>query len=786
MKKIAECFAGTPAEERVIGIHVGDNVYEALSFVCYYARNVQDEYVVIPERKDGMVILEPPKWNPIRQANFVASLNKMAVDQAKKRYPEMETPNERPFTCLSFARKSFMNELNNREQEQYAEPTTKKSSKQIVKRTLVVIGLALAVYVVYSVIYLFISPDRNIQQIYLVPENAAFIIQSSAPIEDWEKFSGSETWQCLKKAKSFEEVTKSVEKLDSVVKSNKVLLSLVGKRDMLISLHKTRATDWDFLLILDMQKASKMDLVKDQLETVLVMSGFTVTNRMHSGINILEMRDPDTRDIFYIAFVDNHLVGSYTSGLIESAIDSRNKPKIGLDQAFIETEKLVSGKGLVRVFINYERIPQFMSIYLGTRNEYIDMFSNSMNFAGLYLNMGKDKMEVKGYTLKKDSVDPYITALLNSGKHKMKAHEILSRRTALYTNIGFNNPMTFVKELENALSVHDKQLYDSYQNSRKKIEGLFGISLEENFLSWMSGEFAITQSEPGLLGREPELVLAIRAKSIKDARENMELIEKKVKRRTPVKIKTVNYKDFEINYVEMKGFFRLFFGKLFNKFEKPYYTYVDDYVVFSNKAASLLSFVEDYEQKNLLKDNPGFKDAFSYLKSSSTIFLYTDVRKFYSQLKLMMNPATWNEIQSNKDVLYSFPYWTMQVIGDSQSASLQYVMDYSPYEPEELVEVATDEEDEEMNEDVVTEKEQLSELKRFYVEKFEGNVLREFYPEGALKSEAEVKEGKRHGRYREYYENGKLRLRGKYSHNQPKGTWKYYTEEGKFERKEKF
>ena len=652
-----------------------------------------------------------------------------------------------------------MNELNNREQEQYAEPTTKKSSKQIVKRTLVVIGLALAVYVVYSVIYLFISPDRNIQQIYLVPENAAFIIQSSAPIEDWEKFSGSETWQCLKKAKSFEEVTKSVEKLDSVVKSNKVLLSLVGKRDMLISLHKTRATDWDFLLILDMQKASKMDLVKDQLETVLVMSGFTVTNRMHSGINILEMRDPDTRDIFYIAFVDNHLVGSYTSGLIESAIDSRNKPKIGLDQAFIETEKLVSGKGLVRVFINYERIPQFMSIYLGTRNEYIDMFSNSMNFAGLYLNMGK---------------------------HKMKAHEILSGRTALYTNIGFNNPMTFVKELENALSVHDKQLYDSYQNSRKKIEGLFGISLEENFLSWMSGEFAITQSEPGLLGREPELVLAIRAKSIKDARENMELIEKKVKRRTPVKIKTVNYKDFEINYVEMKGFFRLFFGKLFDKFEKPYYTYVDDYVVFSNKAASLLSFVEDYEQKNLLKDNPGFKDAFSYLKSSSTIFLYTDVRKFYSQLKLMMNPATWNEIQSNKDVLYSFPYWTMQVIGDSQSASLQYVMDYSPYEPEELVEVATDEEDEEMNEDVVTEKEQLSELKRFYVEKFEGNVLREFYPEGALKSEAEVKEGKRHGRYREYYENGKLRLRGKYSHNQPKGTWKYYTEEGKFERKEKF
>ena len=216
------------------------------------------------------------------------------------------------------------------------------------------------------------------------------------------------------------------------------------------------------------------------------------------------------------------------------------------------------------------------------------------------------------------------------------------------------------------------------------------------------------------------------------------------------------------------------------------HTYVDDYVVFSNKASSLLSFVEDYEQKNLLKNTLGFKNSFSYLNSSSTLFLYTDVHKFYSQLKPMMNAATWNEIRANKEVLYSFPYWTMQIVGNKESASLQYVMDYSPYVPETIAAIDTDEEDEEMDEDAATEKEQMSELKRFYVEKFEGNVLREFYPEGALKSEAEVKEGKRHGRYREYYENGKLKLRGKYANNLPKGTWKYYTDGGEFERKEKY
>ena len=239
-----------------------------------------------------------------------------------------------------------MDELNCGQEEQYASPEKKKSTSKIVKRTLVVAALALAVYVVYSVVYLFVSPDRNIQQIYLVPEDAAFIIQSSAPIEDWEKFSGSETWQCLKKAKSFEEVTESVEKLDSVVKSNKVLLSLVGERDMLISLHKTRATKWDFLLILDMQKTSKMDLLKDQVETVLVMSGFTVTNRMHNGINILEMRDPETRDIFYIAFVDNHLVGSYTSGLSNRLLIRVINPKSDSTSLLLKRRSWFPARGL--------------------------------------------------------------------------------------------------------------------------------------------------------------------------------------------------------------------------------------------------------------------------------------------------------------------------------------------------------------------------------------------------------------------------------------------------------
>lgn len=74
----------------------------------------------------------------------------------------------------------MMDEFNDVQQEQHFDFGEKKNTtRKTIKRTLLAIGLALAVYMVYSIVHLFLSPDRNIQQVYLVPEDAAFIIQSS-------------------------------------------------------------------------------------------------------------------------------------------------------------------------------------------------------------------------------------------------------------------------------------------------------------------------------------------------------------------------------------------------------------------------------------------------------------------------------------------------------------------------------------------------------------------------------------------------------------------------------
>ncbi|MDR3060597.1 MAG: DUF3352 domain-containing protein, partial [Dysgonamonadaceae bacterium] len=521
---------------------------------------------------------------------------------------------------------------------------------------------------------------------------------------------------------------------------------------------------------------------KERIEQIYSLMDFKVTHRKYKDADIIELKNKETQEILYTAFVDNHYVASYSSSLVEASIQERLDPVIGLDPYFIEANKHVANKGLYRIFVNYAYLPQFLSIYTGQSNSYTDAICNSMAYAGMNFQITDEKMELKGHSFLKDTIDPYVSAFLHSGKQEIRAQSVLSDRTALYTHIGFDNPATFIKELETALSANPSSFRDSYQKNYKRIESLLDISLTNDFLSWMSGELAIAEMEPGMLGRENEIILAVRAKDIHLAKEKMAFIEKKVKKRTPINIKTVNYKDFAIQYIELKGFFNLFFGKMLDKFEKPYYTYMGDYVVFSNKPASLLSLIEDYERGQTLEKEEGFRQVHGQVDKNASYFVYLNTPKFFQMLKPILNAQTWANINAHKEIANSFAYPVLHVTGNSSFVDMQLILNYRPWK-EEIID--TDEDNDNDETMIDNETDEISELNRFYAEKFQGNVYREFYPEGAIKSECEIKNGIRHGKYHEYYETGGLYIRGKYKKGIQKGTWKYYTQDGKLDHKEK-
>ena len=115
------------------------------------------------------------------------------------------------------------------------------------------------------------------------------------------------------------ELTASANSLDSLLADNATLFDLFGSRQVLTSAHVYRPGVYDFLFIVDLEKAAKLKFLQDYL-TNLSNQGFRITKRSFEGTTITELYDKLTRQTLYLSFIENLMLCSYVHTLVESAI----------------------------------------------------------------------------------------------------------------------------------------------------------------------------------------------------------------------------------------------------------------------------------------------------------------------------------------------------------------------------------------------------------------------------------------------------------------------------------
>jgi hypothetical protein len=63
------------------------------------------------------------------------------------------------------------------------------SNKKLIRRIIGIVMFALLIYGSYRFFFFYITPNRTIQQTYLIPKDAVFIIQTDNPVTEWKQFS---------------------------------------------------------------------------------------------------------------------------------------------------------------------------------------------------------------------------------------------------------------------------------------------------------------------------------------------------------------------------------------------------------------------------------------------------------------------------------------------------------------------------------------------------------------------------------------------------------------------
>ncbi len=657
------------------------------------------------------------------------------------------------------------------------------------KRILFTVMALMLIYIGYLLYILVLSPKTNLQSIYLIPNNAVFVVESDHPVESWKKVSNSDAWAHLNKNDYFAELTENIQKVDTIFNENHKLFEFFDGRSLFISIHMVAPKDYGIFYVLDLKRIANLKLLKTYLNTLL-NDNYTMSKRNYHNHEILEIYDQKSKETMHLAFIKNQLIASYTHTLVEASIDQYEEPKLGRDLNFLEITKKVGYEDLFRLYLQYGFVDDYYKRFSDKPTEWIKNVSQNFLFSGFSFDLTKNStITANGFTNIHFENENYLEALQKSGSSKRTIPKIAPKRTALYVSYGFDSFSEFHENFETVQKANNSKDFENYEAGIAKVEKFLKIDVKENFVSWIGDEIALLQIKSNIVKGKNELALILKSKDVDEAKTNLDFVLKQIKKKTPVKFKTVDYKNHAINFLSIKGFFKILLGKRFEGFDKPYFTLIDEYVVFSDNPNTLKSIIDGVIEKETLSTSENFVAFDKKFERESSVFAYSNIPVLYDNMYALADLNTKKQLRKNKDFIICFPEVGFQLTPEDNLFESRLVVSYqdvnkvkknAQFQDKEFSKprpVASNN-----NEDP----DAIFNLKPIYPTDLNAKSFSKKYASGTTLFEVELKDGLKQGRYQSFYPNGDKKITGRFRNDEQVGIWRYFDQEGELLHKKRF
>ena len=644
-------------------------------------------------------------------------------------------------------------------------------------------------YLCYLAYIFILSPKTNLQSIYLIPKDAVFIIESEQPVESWEKVSQSEGWHHLKKNDYFSELTENIQKVDTIFNDNHKLFEFFDNRSLFISIHMISPKDYGIFYVLDLKRIAKLQLLKTYLNTLLD-DGYVLSKRIYHEHEILEVHNRESKETMYLAFIKNQLVASYTHTLVEASIDQYEEPVLGRNLNFLEINRKVGHEDLFRMYVQYHYFDDYVKMYSDKPSDWVNRVSENFLFSGFYFDLDENStLTANGYTNISAVNEYYLEALQKSGTAERSIPQVAPNSTALYISYGFDSFSEFYKNFE-MVQQNDPEQFESYQKGIAKVEKFLKIDVKENFVSWIGDEIGVLQIKSHITKGKNDVALVLKANDAEDAKTNLDFVVEQIRKKTPVKFKAVNYKDYEINFLSIKGFFKILLGGRFDEFDKPYFTQIDDFVIFSDSPNTLKGIIDKVSEGDILATSEEFKNFDEQFDSESTVFVYSNVPLLFDNMYALADASTKQKMRKNKDFIICFPQVGLQLSPEDDLFESRLVLNYQDVKEVKKAMDMAQPETEVVKTDQSTASTEITDavfdLRPIYPNDLNAKSFSKKYANGNIRFQVDLKDGLKHGRYEAFYPDGTRKIRGRFRNDEQVGTWRYYNKEGDQVHKKRF
>ncbi|MGG6230655.1 DUF3352 domain-containing protein [Tenacibaculum sp. SDUM215027] len=638
-------------------------------------------------------------------------------------------------------------------------------------------------YVIYQVYIFTLSENDNIKSIYLVPDDAVFVVDTERPIDTWDEISSSEIWTHLQKNQQINKLTESLNSLDETFKAKKEIIDFIGERNLVISVHVFSPKKYGLLYVADLQKFSKLIFLKRAISN-LAGEDYKVTKRVYKEHEIIELYNKETRETLHLSFIKNQVIASYTHLLVEKSIDQYLNPVIGRDINFLEIKKKTDTDGFFNIYLQHKYLKDYLSCFTNSSN--LDFLNKDAFFyTGLDISIVEGVIvQATGFTNVDSSSQTYLKVLQKSGVGKRSVAKIAPKNTSLYLSFAFDDFKTFNSNLEK-LQQENPAEFKMYSNQLAMIEDKLDINVSEHIYSWIGSEIALVHFNTELSKNKKDIAAIIKADDINDAKENLQFILSKIKENTPLKYKQINYRGYPINFFDLKGFFKMLAGNMFSKMDKPYFTIIDDFVVFSTSPNTIKEIINNHLIGYTLESSEKFDDFNYHFEKKSSVFAYVNTPNSYKDLLSLVDSKTRRELQKNKPYITCFSQIGIQLIASDElfESNISFI-----FEDPKNIEIST-KKDQELREKLLLEltpyKDSISDkssitffiVPAIHPSDLSAKSYKEYYKNGKLKFEVDLEDGLKDGSYKSYYETGNIKVKGHYKKDKQDGTWKAYNKQ---------
>ncbi|MES2447743.1 MAG: hypothetical protein V4546_11220 [Bacteroidota bacterium] len=390
--------------------------------------------------------------------------------------------------------------------------------------------------------------------------------------------------------------------------------------------------------------------VKEDTDVNKLMNGFGKSVKIDKINNLFKLSFADTTSVFVgikdqlilIANVEKPINDVLKLALIENSTFAN----------YISKNSQYNKNVFASLYLNFNNSPKLLKNILNSNliGE-LSVFNKQKTFAALSYNFSTEKLLFNGSTEIIDEKS-YYNLFAKMPEQKITINSILPDKTANYVFYSFTNYASWYKGLNNWFNLKGES--EKIRSALNLIKDKYRVDLPKSLPQYFTNQLVTFELNSG------EKFGAIALNN--GEKLNQLLIDLSAEYATDIRI----FKDPNIPYY--------FFGEPFKKFERPFYTIIDNYLIMANNASSIQSFLNSYSKNELLVNAEHYIKFRDQISSSATICFYVNSKNSSDIFGRNLKSPYYKQFQSTKG-LKDFDAFCYQLSGDNGKFLSNLVLD---------------------------------------------------------------------------------------------------------------